>query len=595
MSRSNKRTGCPLCGEPSCIEYACKTKTMRASSEGRSKSEISTTPFLTDEWTPGRWEADDAVMATKSEATARTQQTLRTDPMFAGHTRAERASMMGTRLRLDWYPNTALLGLKVDDPWAYELADLVEDVWYAYMECPVKCWADASGHNTFTGLMGLLRYEFVGTGESANSFERVPDPDNIRPFPTAMSVIDSSRIDTPPDFIGNPSVKHGRRVNSFGSVSAYYIADEHPTSMYRFSEMAKRKSGSRAVSVSVDGKSSVFKKKKPYTTYKPFYSWGKPRFVHYFDRTRAGQNRGLPEIAPALPHIKAFSQLTEVAYQAAYRDAVFAMWMQSIDPAIGQTYANNSSQDPVALYLGMHGAHQELSEIHQNTMGAKLNGRTLVPLMPGTEIHSSRGGFDKNGQREFNHSLLSHVCAAANIDLPSYTGDWSQTNFSSARTGIISTFITRLHMASQLIQAHGGAFFDVFFEEMVAAGVFRMPISSNRTRAHLNYYYQNREAFRLVRFITPGREHIDEVKGVKAAIARITNGLGNRRQYFSDHSQQTYREHLRDIARDKRHEELYGVEYGSGDDLPDDTSDRDAQDDSDDIPNEATNDRETAS
>jgi capsid protein len=553
----SKNLACPVCRKADCYGYSCQLPVDTSPAESR--GDIEQAQILTDQWTPGLWEADDAVMARRNESVARAQQTQRNDPMFAGHSRAERAAMFGSRLRLQWMPNSALLGRdECNDMWAMELADQVEDEWYADNETPCYPYTDAAGRNTFTGNMHLLRSEFVGTGECMTAFERMENEEE-RPTPTAMAVLDSSRLVTPAEFLNSGSVKNGVRVDKNGAPKRWYVHKEHPTHFYRFSEMNKKRNR-RELTPMARGT------KKDYTSYFENYSWGKPRFVHSFDKTRAGQNRSLPDITPALPYIKAFSQLTTTAIQAAFRDAVFAMWMQSQDPAaIGQMYTNDKHADPLRLYTGVHTRHQQMMNMHKTQQPIQMSGRELVPLLPGTEIQTSRGGFDKSGQKEFNTALLTHVARAAEVDIPSYTGDWSQINFSGGRTGVIQTYQSRLYQANRMVQRHGTAYFMVWFEEKIAKGVFKMPPGvPSRIRAQLNFFYNNRAAFCSPTFVGPGRDHVDEIKGIKRWTTAIKGDLSSHTEYFNQHSQMTYREHMRMKARERH----WAENFGCGEPLP---------------------------
>ena len=558
---------CRFCGRPDC-SAACMYPNEFREKEKRGRSVDKIDALIGEDWEVGNFDANDAVLADRLQSVAQTQQMQRTDPMLAGNLRSERAHTIGPSVRMCYVPDYESLGL--DEVWQDEIAEQVELEWEADMEDPLSCWNDATGMSTFSGQMGLMDMEWMGAGEALGVFQRMPDPDGMRPFPTALSIIDSTRLVTPPEFAASGSVKQGVRVNRFGAPITWYIADEHPYGLYRFSQALRssRKGSPR----------------KRYKSVPKQYSWGKPRVIHFFDRERAGQNRAKPHITAALRKMKGLSQFDDVSIQAAFRDAILAVWLEANDPNAQQAFSHAHGQNPAKTFIEMHTAAQQIRNLG-NQKRTQLGGNDLTQLTAGETINSLKGGgLDKKGQAEFVKSYMWHFARALEIDGSSWSGDYTGMSFSSIRGAMINTFVSRAFKQHNLLQACGYPTFSCWFEEKIAAGVFKMPVSSTRTRAHLNYFYQNRRPLSKVDFYGPGQEFIDQVKGQKAWESRIACGMGTRTEYFLRHTNTT----LRKFARTAKREEALLTNSGLGHmikntgALPQTANDRVAQDVEDD-------------
>lgn len=496
--------------------------------------------ILVDKWEPGLFDANDAIIPTRDEDVARTQALQRTDPMVAGNFRQERAQTIGARVRMAYRPDFETLGL--DTVWQDEISEQMENLWELYMEDPYNCYNDASGMSDFSGQMGLCMMEFQSTGEVLGVFKN-KSKEKGRPFDSALSIIDSSRLVTPPEYAASGSVKKGVRVNSDGKPIKWYIHREHPHGFYKFSQALRRQREEKG-------------RKKPrrnYDSVDKMYPWGKPKLFHYFDRERAGQNRAKPHIASALRKIKGLQQYDDVTLQAAYRDAVFAVWMESQDPNIGQAFATTAGahRPPEETYKKMHLAAKQVRNLG-NERRAQLGGRDVTQFTPGETLHSMRGGFNRQGQQEFVKSFMWHFAKALEVDPASWSGDFTDQSFSSIRASLIATLASRNYKQNRILRACGYPCFSVFLEEMIAGGYVDMPISSNRRIRHLDYFYKNRRALSMADFYGPGQDFVDQIKGQKMWESRVQCGMGTRTDFFRKHTDTTLREYAREAEREER-------------------------------------------
>lgn len=131
------------------------------------------------------------------------------------------------------------------------------------------------------------------------------------PIPLCVEVVDCDRVETPPEFINDPSVRMGikyKRTNGRnGEILGYYIRKNHPSDNKEFS-----------------------------LEYDFVPAW---RVMHIFVEWFAGQSRGLPWMTRALNRAKDGKDLTEAGIIGAQVEACFAGFVKDktnpVQAAIG--------------------------------------------------------------------------------------------------------------------------------------------------------------------------------------------------------------------------------------------------------------------
>lgn len=136
------------------------------------------------------------------------------------------------------------------------------------------------------------------------------------PIPLCIEVVDCDRVETPPEFINDPSVRMGIKYGKNKEILGYYVRDNHPNDNKEFS-----------------------------LSYKLIPAW---RMMHVFIEWFAGQSRGLPWMTRALNRAKDGKDLTEAGIIGAQVEACFAGFVKSktnpVQAAIGSTTKSESGQ-----------------------------------------------------------------------------------------------------------------------------------------------------------------------------------------------------------------------------------------------------------
>jgi len=135
--------------------------------------------------------------------------------------------------------------------------------------------------------------EFDGEGFAVFSF----DPDQMRPLPLVIEVIDPERVETPPGMIGNKLCRMGVERNESGRILAYWIRKSHPGDTLEISEQFER-----------------------------VEAW---RVLHLYEQWFAGQSRGLPWLCRTLNRLKDCKDLDEAMVITQQVQACFAVFVKT--------------------------------------------------------------------------------------------------------------------------------------------------------------------------------------------------------------------------------------------------------------------------
>jgi len=462
-----------------------------------------------------------------------THHAIRENPTLKGAVKNERAHVIGSRVRMTYEPDYEAVGQDME--WAQMMSELVEDLWERDMEDPTYCWNDASGSQTFSEQMGLAHQEYVGSGEIFGVFieEGRAGRDN-RPMDTTFQFLDVSRLSTPANKIGRTNIVNGKKVNRNGRVTRYYVADEIPGSTIsnRFTMRARLGRTQRHRPIN------------------PFNEWNSPQAVHWYDKERAGQQRALPELVSALKRVGMMNTFEETMLDAAVRDAAFAMWVESEFPNMGQAFSANPGITP-KQYIdeGMGQMMSVRSSFYEKQKLELQHGSGRIPqLMPTESINSITPGTPSEAIAPFGNNMSTAIARAMGVDPYTYTGRMEGVNFSTIRAALLQTWQNRRYKRDGIFNHIGTPRFHVWFEEKIARGEIRMPIDSNRTLSHLNFFFNNRRALTMVEFHGPGLEQIDQIKGFRAQEGAINCALQTRTKYYISYTDTTFRKAVKKIA-----------------------------------------------
>ena len=268
--------------------------------------------------------------------------------------------------------NTVLWGIVPD----LEDSPRAAELWKAWAETK-QC--DADGRLDFYGLQALVMRTVALSGECLIRRRRRRPSDGLS-VPLQLQVLEPDFLDTGMDSIrgqsGGPVVQ-GVEFDSSGKRAAYWIYDSHPGSRMLESTQSKRIPASE--------------------------------IIHVYSLDRPGQVRGVTWFAPAIVKLRDFDEYEDATLLRQKISACFTAFVTDIDGSSSPLGEENTDYAAVeSLEPGM---------INQLKPGQDV--RFSAPPMVSDDSFSSRS--------------LRAIAAGIGVTYEDLTGDYSKSNFSSAR------------------------------------------------------------------------------------------------------------------------------------------------------------------
>lgn len=518
--KTSKSSSCQFCDNPKCNgDHSTKKKNKN---DGNLLQQIKGNKEM--DWRERFGHPDEFISQDFNERLGHVHQLYRDNPLVHGAIQNERAHTVGWNVRLSYEPDYKHLGFEID--WKMEAAHLIEDMWERDMEDPVNCWNDTARCQTMSGQFGTAFMSASHSGEFLGLMYPENRPDD-RPWSMSVALIDIARLSNPTDRLMDENVRMGKRLDSRGRPTTYYIASELPgiTCYNRFSSMVRRRA------------------ELSWTAVRPFNSWGSPQMFHWFDKERPDQTRGVADLASSLKRSHMLESYEETIIDAAIRDASFSMWIESNSPNVGQAFSTNPGLSPGDFVEEVLGATMSARQSYYADRNLELEAGKglLAQLMTDEEVKSTSLGSPNDNHVNFGRAMQTAIARSLGVDPYTFHGDMTNVNFSTIRAAWLQTWMNRYYKRDQLFNYMGQPIFQVWLEDKIARGEFVIPGIRTTRRRQLNFFYENRRALTMVEFCGPGMESIDPIKGFKAQQGAILCGLQTRDQYYKQFTNTTFR------------------------------------------------------
>ncbi|MEL6368404.1 MAG: phage portal protein, partial [Pseudomonadota bacterium] len=463
------------------------------------------------DWMPPLGSADRDIIPDKLVSDLRTRDMMRNDAFVQGGATIHKDNIVGAQFVLNAKPSSLALFGKVDEEWEAAFSEEVEELFALAAESPDNLF-DASRTMNFTDLVRLAVGLNVMGGEILAT---VAWKNDGRPFNTAIQMIDTDRLSTPPIHIIDPMIRAGIRKDQDGVPQLYYIRNVHPADylptfymlqqMWTWAEVPARK------------------------------PWGRIQVIHIFNHMRVAQTRGISAMTAALKEMHITHKFRDVTLQNAVTQALYAATITSdldTESVFQRLGANATSEDITnALNSYMAGWFGSIGRYCDKAKGLHVDGVRIPHLPPGTKLDMTSLGKGGPLGMEFEQSLLRYIAAALNISYEQLSRDYTNTNYSSARAAMTETWKAMQAIKKEVADRFATYIYRLWLEEMVAADKLKTFPKSKAVMLYgngdgkpgtLNLKF---EALARCDWIGASRGQIDELKETQAAVLRIQNGL----------------------------------------------------------------------
>lgn len=479
--------------------------------------------------------ADADLLPQKATLDARSRHLGRNDAYVQAGAKLHQDTVVGGQFLLGSDPSFKALGL--DETWAEEFQEEVEEKFQLAADSP-RNWFDAMGVMDFTAMVRLAVGVGVYTGEYLGTVEWLRD-DSSRPFKTAIQSVDLDRLSNPNNQPASARMRGGVERTSTGRPIAYHIRDSHPGDFGLMWDPFKP---------------NPFNWKRV-AARKP---WGRLQVIHCYEGTRPDQSRGVSELVSAMKEMHITSRFRELVLQSAAVQASFAASIESELPTaaiyemLGAGNVDSMGQaveDYASSYMS---AIEEYAGAARNI---HIDGARIPHLFPGTKMHVEPLGTPGGVGTDFEKSLIRYIASALGVDYESLSKDFSQSNYSSARAGMLQTYRANRSRKRFFADYFATSVFWLWLEEMINAN----QITSMPRNAPSIYEGTNLEAYGRCTWIGAGYGQIDELKETQAAAMRVRNNLSTYEDEFRRMGLD-YRRALRQRGREQKMIKELGLE-----------------------------------
>ena len=418
---------------------------------------------LRSNWLPGHGSADEDLLPELSDIRERSRDLNRNDAHASGITGTMTVNVVGSGIRPQSRIDKEALGVSEEPANIFQkTAEKCFRRWIPY--------ADAGERMDFYEIQSLIDRQILENGEALIIPLMIND--EKRPYPTALQIIESDRLDTPPERRGDKAIRSGVRIGEKGEPLSYFIRKTHPGD-YRFSKGEDRQF------VEIRAKNE----------------YGRKNVFHLYHVLRSGQTRGVPFFAPVLAYFKDLSEYAEAELVAARIAACFSLFITS-----------EGSSD-IGLNAG----------VDRNSAGQLIEGLEpgmIKHLLPGEDITSFNPQRPGATFEPFVERILKAISAALGLPYELVAKDFSKTNYSSARAALLEArryFKMRQEwLARKLCQP----IWEMVLEEAYLKGELKA-----------DTFYEKKEYWTGASWIAPGWEWVDPLKEAQAAEVGLKNGI----------------------------------------------------------------------
>lgn len=441
-------------------------------------------------WVPSFQSPDQQITAGKQLADARGRDMVQNDGYAMGTVAIHRDSIVGAQYRLNAKPAWRVLG--VTEQWARQWQQEVEARFNLVADSPNN-YFDASGVNTFTGLIRLAVGGYLMTGEVLATAEWVRQ--NNRPFKTAIQMVSPSRLSNPNNLMDADNLRSGILQDSYGRPLGYHIKKAWP-----------------GAELGVDDWKWIYvPAEKP---------WGRKQVIHIFEQLQPGQSRGISEMVSVLKQMKMTRNFQELVLQNAVINASYAASIESELPSelvfSQMGLGENTFNQMLQTYM------MGLMDYSRGSKNMQVDGAKIPHLFPGTKLKMQPMGTPGGVGSNYEESLLRNISSALGLSYEQFSRDYTKTNYSSARASMGETWKFMNSRKKLVADRLASQVYALWLEEEIAAGFVSLPPGKDR-----DWFYEPlvKDALTRAEWIGASRGQIDELKETNAAIARIKNGL----------------------------------------------------------------------
>lgn len=481
-----------------------------------------------DGWFPVTYSPDHEINVYRDRMVGRVRDLTRNDGAATGAILSTLDQVIGGSYRLIALPDYRWLqrkfGPAFDAKWAEEYRQAVEGEWRDWSEDPLF-FNDAERQLNVADQMWLaMRHQLVD-GDTLGMAEWHPERVGYgrARYATTLRLLDPDRLSNPQEMIDTRHRRGGVEIDDDGVPVGYHVRRGHAFDWYQ----------------SIDSMIWDFLPRET--------EWGRPVVLHYYDRDRATQHRGLAAFIPVLNTFKMLNRFDAVTLQAAVLAAVYSLAIESPYDQEGlKEMMEHSQYDELNNYSALR------ANFHKDRP-IKLNNATVLPVFPGEKI-TALGPTQPGPEYDpFTHAVHRRLAASLGTTVEEITRDWTKSNYSSARAGFVSAWRTVSRRRARFDRGFAKGIYVAWHEEAYEIADLPMP-------ANAPDFLEARGALTRCKWIGAPKGWVDPVKEAQGAVLRMDAGVSTLQQEAAEQGHD-WEELLDQRARERARMTELGVPF----------------------------------
>ncbi|WP_440496079.1 phage portal protein, partial [Serratia sarumanii] len=472
-------------------------------------------------WQPALWSPDNEINIYRDRIVSRVRDLARNDGWASGSITRVLDNAVGANFRPILKPDYRMLALMTgntafDATWADEYGKVVEAHWRSWANDPGR-YCDVERKQTVSQMLRLgFRHKLLD-GDALAVLQYRPDRlgRGRGRYATTVQIVDPDRLSNPQQNFDMPNVRGGVEIDGDGAPIAYHIREAHIGDWW-------------------SGAKTMTWRRIPRET-----SWGRPHVVHDYDHERGAQHRGNGILTPVVQRLKMLIKYDQSELEAAILNAVFGAYItspydpQMVEAAMGETFDDTQI-----------GAYQEgRVDFHNDRRISLQNGARMPILYPGEDVKAVNAARPHSNFEVFESAALRNIAAATGLSTQQVTQDWSDVNYSSARSAMLEAWKTLTRRRDDFSVGFAQPILSAFIEEIHDAEDLPLPSGAP-------HFLDARAAYCRARWMGPGRGWVDPVAEKKGAILGMDAGLSTLEMESAENAGEDWEEMLDQRARE---------------------------------------------
>ncbi|MFS7159806.1 phage portal protein [Serratia proteamaculans] len=467
-------------------------------------------------WQPALWSPDNEINIYRDRIVSRVRDLARNDGWASGSITRVLDNAIGANFRPILKPDYRMLALMTgnkafDATWADEYGKVIEAHWRSWAQDDPGRYCDVERKQTVSQMLRLgFRHKLID-GDALAVLQYRPDRlgRGRGRYATTVQIVDPDRLSNPQQNFDMPNIRGGVEIDGDGAPVAYHIREAHIGDWW-------------------SGAKTMTWQRIPRET-----DWGRPHVVHDYDHERGAQHRGNGILTPVVQRLKMLIKYDQTELEAAILNAVFGAYItspydpQMVEAAMGENFDDTSI-----------GAYQDgRVDFHRDRRISLQNGSRMPILYPGEDVKAVNAARPHSNFEVFESAALRNIAAATGLSTQQVTQDWSDVNYSSARSAMLEAWKTLTRRRDDFSAGFAQPILSAFIEEIHDTEDLPLPNGAP-------HFLDARAAYCRARWMGPGRGWVDPVAEKKGAILGMDAGLSTLEMEATENAGEDWEEML---------------------------------------------------